>query len=222
MSCNWTYEHYCFCLRQARDKGYYVTSFQEAESISQNKPLIILRHDIDSSLPRALNMARIEKEHGVRATYFVRVHASSYNVFEYNTYKALKEIHSLGHEIGLHFEAIDFGFINGEDPREVFLREKKVLELALDISIVSAAAHGEHSPAGPSHNRSFFKGTGMSKRQAGILFDAYSKEYTENMKYISDSFGYWREGCMCRHIGKYLQVQILVHPCWWFKEHLFE
>ncbi len=220
MTCSWTYEHYCYCLQQAKDKGYSIISFEEVKNISQNQPFIILRHDIDCYLYRALNMARIENKLGVRATYFVRVHALSYNVFEYNAYKALKEIHSLGHEIGLHFESIDFSYITGENPREVFLREKKVLEMVLDISIVSAAAHGEHSPAGPRHNRSFFKS--ISKKQAGIHYDAYDKTFIRDMKYISDSFGYWREGCMCTHIGKYPQMQILVHPCWWFKDHLFE
>ncbi len=220
MTCSWTYEHYRSCIAKAREHGYALLPFKEVASYPETQPLIILRHDIDRSLSRALTMARMEKELGVRATYFVRVHAPTYNVFEYNTYRALQEIRSLGHEIGLHFEAVDFGHINGEAPLEVFQREKAVLETALNITVVSAAAHGEHSRSGPGHNRDFFQC--FTKEQVGIKYDAYDTAFTREMKYISDSSGIWREGCMCNHIGKYPRLQILVHPCWWFKDHPFE
>lgn len=220
MNCSWTYEHYCSCLEMAKEQGYAISSIQEAERFTDKQPLIILRHDIDRSIPKALNMARTENALGIRATYFVRVHASSYNIFEYNAYMALKEILSLGHEIGLHFEAVDFTHITGEDPLDIFLREKQVLETVLNIPVVTAAAHGEHSPAGTQHNRSFFDN--ISKETVGIRHNAYEKVFFGDMKYISDSFGFWREGCMCNHIGRYPRMQILVHPCWWFKDHLFE
>lgn len=220
MACSWTYEHYSFCIQKARAEGYTLSPFKEVGCYQQHHPLIILRHDIDCSIPRALNMARMEKQLGIRATYFVRVHARAYNIFEYNTYQALKEIISLGHEIGLHLEAVDFAHITAENPLDVFRREKNVLETVLNTAIISTAAHGEHSPAGPRHNRNFF--ADISKQEAGIQYDAYEASFTREMKYISDSSGRWQEGCMCKHIGKYPRLQILVHPCWWFKNHLFE
>jgi hypothetical protein len=220
VTCSWTYEHYSNCIQKARAEGYALVSFKEMSSYQMDHPLIVLRHDIDYSLQKALNMARMEKYLGVHATYFIRVHARSYNIFEYKNYLALKEIASLGHEIGLHLEAIDFAYITGEHPLDVFQREKKVLEAVLNTAIISVSAHGEHSPAGPRHNRSFFDS--ISKKEAGIQYDAYEAPFTMAMKYISDSSGRWREGCMCKHIGKYPRLQILTHPCWWFKEHLFE
>lgn len=220
-TCSWNYAHYSACLLRAKEQGYVIIPFQEVESITENQQFIILRHDIERSISRALGMARLENSLGIRATYFVRVHAASYNIFEYNNYQALQEILSLGHEIGLHFEAIDFAhIIETENPEEVFLREKRVLETILKISVRSAAAHGEHTSAGSQHNRSFFEKT--PKEEVGIWYNAYDPVFTREIKYISDSFGMWRENCMCKHLGKEPRLQILVHPCWWFKDNLFE
>lgn len=220
MSCSWNYEHYRSCLLQAQEQGYVIVPFQEVENINKNQPFLILRHDLERSVSRALAMARLENSMGLRATYFVRVHAPTYNIFTYNTYKALKEMQSYGHELGLHFETLDFSQITGEKPREVFLREKKVLETVLDSAVMSAAAHGEHTSVGLEHNRSFFDT--ISKEEVGIHNDAYDPAFTKEIKYLSDSFGFWREGCLCKHLGQYPRMQVLIHPCWWFKDNLFE
>lgn len=206
MTCSWTYDHYSFCIQKARGHGYALIPFNEITLYKQDQPLIILRHDIDYSIQRALNVARLEKSLGVRATYFIRVHAQTYNIFEYNNYLALKEIISLGHEIGLHLEAIDFAHITADDPLDVFQREKKVLETVLKTTIISAAAHNEHIPAGNRRNSSFF--VIFNKKEAGIEYDAYDASFPKEIKYISDSSGRWREGCMCKHIGKYPRLQI--------------
>jgi len=218
--CTWTYEHYAFCIRKARSLGYAFSRFVDVKDYDESQPFIILRHDIDFSISRALAMARLERELEANSTFFVRVHAPTYNIFEYKTYRALREILLLGHEIGLHFEAMDFSHITDQDPRSVFMREKRVLETVLDISVVSAAAHGEHASAGSRHNRDFFKY--VPKETVDILYDAYDAFFTKNMKYLSDSAYRWREGCMCNHIGKYPRMQILTHPIWWFREHPYE
>ncbi len=220
-ACSWKYDHYRDCLQQAREQGYVIIPFREVGTLKEEQRFIILRHDIEHSVGKALAMARLEHEMGIQTTYFVRLHASTYNIFEYKAYHALKEIMAYGHEIGLHFEALDFAHIfPKEDSINVFLREKKVLETVLEITVHSAAAHGEHTAAGPRHNRSFFEN--VSKEEVGIWYDAYDSAYTREIKYISDSFGMWRENCMCTHLGKEPRLQILVHPYWWFKDNMFE
>ena len=111
----------------------------------------------------------------------------------------------------VRFGSMDLGHVAGENPRNVFLREKLVLETALDVPIVSVAAHAEHCQAGPMRNRSSF--TAFSKKEAGISYDAYDEFFTRDMKYIPDSTGNWRKVCMCEHSGNDSRMQILVHPC---------
>ena len=44
-----------------------------------------------------------------------------------------------------------------------------------------------------------------------------SEEFLKNVYYISDSVQNWRRGCMCQHIDKNFNFQILTHPIWWNK-----
>jgi hypothetical protein len=54
----------------------------------------------------------------------------------------------------------------------------------------------------------------------GNLNDAYDSRFFKEIKYISDSGQYWREGCMCHHVGVDDRMQILVHPEWWGEKTL--
>ncbi len=54
----------------------------------------IMRHDIDRKPGNALNTARIERELGLRATYYFRMNS---NVFRP---EIMREIEGMGHEVG--------------------------------------------------------------------------------------------------------------------------
>ena len=64
--------------------------------------VIILRHDVDKLPGNSLTFAEIEAERGIKGTYYFRTVPQSFDG------KIIKEIHSLGHEIGYHYE--DFVF----------------------------------------------------------------------------------------------------------------
>jgi hypothetical protein len=72
---------------------------------------VLLRHDTDSDIDGALRLARWEAERGYRATYFV-LHDDWYyrgnrdSLPSRYVRRRLGEIASLGHEIGLHNNAI--------------------------------------------------------------------------------------------------------------------
>lgn len=217
MDCSWQFAHYRECLSAAHSLGYELTTFRDYHRNSRKKKLIILRHDIDFSVPRALEFAKIERDLGIEATYFVRLHSPAYNPFEYKAYLILKEIQQMGHELGLHFEVFDFQAATGEDLIDIFRREKGALENILGVTLVSAAQHGDYTRVGPDYSHHFF--TQVNPKQVGIKYHTFDDRFFRQMKYISDSSGHWREGCMCQHIGKHPRMQILTHPCWWFHKH---
>src|SRR5947207_942721 len=66
---------------------------------------VLWRHDIDMSVHRALALAKIEHDEGVRASYFVYLHSTFYNALEPRIVDLLREIAALGHELGVHFDA---------------------------------------------------------------------------------------------------------------------
>ena len=200
--------HYRELIRTALNLGYRFATFSEHEQVSA-KRLFLMRHDIDLSVDLAANFARIEAELGIRATYFVRVHARHYNPFEYHTYKKLREIEALGHEIGLHYEP-GFADAVGENTEHMVRREKAIVEALLDHPIASAAAH---LPAKDGKTV-----TDANLASFGLKYEAYAPHFVEGFKYLSDSNGRWREGCLCGHLGEHDRLCVLIHPFWWFEK----
>jgi len=102
---------------------------------------LILRHDIDISLPAALKMAQIERDLGIKSTYFVLFSSKFYNVLEGNNTEILKEISKLGHEIGLHYHPAQYQSYN-RIPKKTLEIEIQLLEHLLNRKVHSIARHG--------------------------------------------------------------------------------
>ena len=96
---DFTEEHYINIIKLAKKK-YSFESF----TTKTKKPHVLWRHDVDSSIHRALKLAKIEKKLKVKSTYFLRLHSEWYNIFEKEVYEKINKIIKLGHFIGLHFE----------------------------------------------------------------------------------------------------------------------
>jgi hypothetical protein len=212
MICNFKYEHYKDILFRALDMGFKVVPFSEVNLHSSHEKLLVVRHDVDRIIRKALIMAEIENSLGIKSTYFFRVHGR-YNLFEYENYIILKNIMDFEHEIGLHFEAHDFELCFGEEEVSVFLREKAILESIIQQEIQSVSEHGI---PGKDWNSHFF--TRNTKLSVGIKQHPFD-EVLGNMKYLSDSTGVWREGCICNHLSNYTRIQCLMHPNHWFEKH---
>jgi hypothetical protein len=211
--------HYKEVLLQWQDQGYLCTSFKDLPNNKAAENLLVLRHDLDFErcMTNALFMAEIEHEIGAKATYFVRLHSDAYNPLEFKAYLTLKAILKMGHEIGLHFEAYEFSQLTHDPEAEVFGKEKRLLETALDVDIVSACEHGDYHRFESKGFQRFFER--HDAKALGILHDPYHPNYFSDMKYLSDSNQKWREGCFCKHIGLHRRVHVATHPGFWFNKH---
>jgi hypothetical protein len=201
--CGFSYGHYRDLLRSARER-YAFASFDEPPT--GGKPFILLRHDLDFSLEPALILARLEAELQVRSTYFVLLHAH-YNPFGDPAFASLREIVGLGHRLGLHYDP-SFYARNELPASETIRRESATLEDRFGSRVSVVAAHNPGRAPRPD---------GLD---LGGLLDAYSPAFTVQMKYLSDSCQFWREGCACGFIdpSRYPRLQVLVHPIWWSEE----
>src|SRR3989338_6927946 len=210
--CNFLLKHYEENLRLALKKGYKFMTIKEfGEEFESKKKIpekmIVLRHDIDFDLGLSIRMASIENKHGIRSTYFVRLHAKYYSPFSADNYAILMKLIDFGHEIGLHF---DFGFAKlfSEDPKKRLLKDKNIFENLIGAKVDSVSMH---EPARTGTNLD-----GMNLEKIGIKHNAYSDIFLKNLKYISDSSARWREGCMCEFIKRDTShIYILTHPFWW-------
>jgi len=205
--CDFTMRHYREILETAREMGYEFSTFADHESVTAPRRFL-MRHDIDLSIDNCLSFGRVEHELGIASTYFVRLHARMYNPFEFHTYRKLRELEKLGHELALHYEP-GFAVAVDEDELQMVRREKAILEAVLDHPVVSASAHlpGKSGKTVTEANASSFE----------LRYEAYAPRFMEGFKYLSDSNGRWREGCVCGHLGKHERLCVLTHGWWWFE-----
>jgi len=95
MSCAFDLTHY----RELLEPGKYTWATFDREPRAGD---LFLRHDVDLSLDAALAMARIERELGARATYFLMTEGRFYNLGSHAGRDAIAELRDLGHAVGLH------------------------------------------------------------------------------------------------------------------------
>jgi hypothetical protein len=179
-------------------------------------PKVILRHDIDISLAKACQMAEVEAEYGLRATYMVINNGLLYSLTDVSSRAMLHQLMAMGHEVALHF---DIGAVrsNGTGPVEIETQIDnacKQLEDVLGSLVESVSFHRPGSYDGPLSNliRGPFFIAGRINAYAADLLDWY----------LSDSKGSWRDG---EPLPKLLSpvkslLQLLIHPIWWGEEHM--
>ena len=98
MTCRFDLEHYRELLAAARDGDYRFALFEHEPEQGD----IFLRHDVDLSLEAAVELAEVEADAGVIATYFLMTQSVFYNLASPIGVRALNRLRELGHAVGLH------------------------------------------------------------------------------------------------------------------------
>lgn len=199
-----TYEAYIELISLLKRNDYIFSKYTNFNKISEP---VILRHDVDISLEKALDMAKLEYQKGVSSTYFVLLSTNFYNIFSKESNEILFEIMDLGHEIGLHFDEKRYEIKDEEDLEKYIQYEKDVLERAFnkEINVVSM-----HRPS---------KWILENDIQFKSIINTYSTEFLHHFKYVSDSRMHWREDIISViKSNDYDKLHILTHPFWYANE----
>lgn len=205
--CDFSIEHYREIIKQAQSVGYRFYFFSEwVGGIAHGERTILLRHDVDVSLEKARRFAEVEADLGVRATYFLRLHSRYYQLLTPESWPHLCALSEMNHEIGLHYEC-QFYERMGADHLEMLARDATIFSSIVGKPIQGCAAHLP-SRYKPLDTRTI--------RSVGLAYEAYGPEFTQERKYISDSRGHWREGCLCQWLGRADHITALIHPVLWF------
>lgn len=198
---DFTTADYTNILKKIRDTGHEFTNFVTP---SIKNKYAILRHDIDFSLHDALRMAQIENEIGVRTTYFTLLTAPYYNPLSDESVSILKEIISLGHEVGLHYDASGFETLTDDERRSRVATLASTLGNHIDQEVKCIA---QHKPASTNIRPTF-----------PDFVDAYEPRFFSDIPYISDSRRMFRIKDVFEFIETTDKFQILIHPLWWKNE----
>lgn len=201
-----TYEGYSGLLKKIKQYGYAVVSYDNCNLMAK---CVILRHDIDYDLTKTIRIGEIEKEMGVKSTYFLLLSSDFYNVFSASGACIIDKIQDYGHDIGLHFDEQRYQdqFGCADRIREHILEEARILEKAVGKPVTKVSMHR------PS------KEIIESDLTIPGMINTYSRKFVNDYKYVSDSRRRWREPVEEYIINEtYNKIQILTHPFWYNKE----
>jgi hypothetical protein len=172
-----------------------------------SEPHVLWRHDVDYSVHRAVVLARLEAEMGLRATYFLSLHSDLYNLLEPAVHTRAREIAALGHWLGVHF---DPGFHADRTLPALAGRaawEARLLEDALDAPVRVLSLH----------NPSVSGTEDLDVEELGGLVHAGARSIRDRYAYVSDSNGYWRFERLPEVLAasEHQRLHVLTHPEWW-------
>lgn len=175
-----------FCKSLA-EKGLFSVTAKSLlnETLSGNNLIhhnrwVNLKHDVESTPEKALQLARIEAKYGHRATYYVQ----SYLMIEDNQ-SLFHEIQKLGHEVTYHHDVMDGskGDLDGAltifaDNLENFYR--------LGFKVETVCQHG--NPMSTFENRDFFR-SDITRARYPLMADImvnFGDKIQQKYVYISD------------------------------------
>lgn len=196
-----TYDGYLRLINLLKEKNYHFCDYLNCDEYDK---AVIFRHDIDNSLKKALKIAKLEHENNIISTFFVLLSTNFYNVFSKEPNEILKEIMSLGHQIGLHFDEKRYEIPSVKELEYWVERESDILGNAIgkEIKVVSM-----HRPS---------KWVLENDIQFEGIINSYSKKFLLDFKYLSDSRMYWREDVLgIIESEKYDNLHILTHSFWY-------
>ena len=197
---DFSFDSYRALLAHIRASGHAICPLG---SVPASGRYVILRHDIDYSVARALEMAELEHELGVRATVFLMLASPYYNLLDEENLRAARRIVELGHEIGFHYDTdLIVAADQGAAAREV-IRQAEFVAATLGTTITTVAQHN------PSV-------TATRIRVPGYI-DAYDPKYFTEIAYLSDSRRLFGTPDVYRFFADHERCQLLIHPLWWHR-----
>jgi len=239
-----TWSQYQELLSKLKEDKFTVLPINEMRyTFSKSKVIVGLRHDIDFNPFKALEMVKIEKENGIKSTYFILATSEYYGhfgIFGFTRNKGMeqlyKELYDNGAEIGIHNDLLTVMITYKLDP---FLFNKDELSFykSLNIPVYGTVAHGSPIAKNTVPNYMIFSDFAKQKSldYEGDIYPLgqhtlkeYGYEYEANFIdfniYLSDSRGKWNDPDGLDGILHKLdscksgdRIQILAHPDWWGK-----
>lgn len=174
--------------------GYRFITFEELvrnNSEYEKQPVLVLRHDVDRLTKNTLKMAEIENDMGIKGTYYFRSVPQSYNE------KIIKQLNSLGHEIGYHYETMDQikygGFRFSSKPKEEMIDEaydlfcKELEKFRKVVPVTTICMHG--SPKSKWDNKIIWEK--YDYKSLGIVGEPYLDIDWNQTGYLTDTGRRW-------------------------------
>jgi hypothetical protein len=192
-----------------------------SDYLSNDQPttrFVLLRHDADFDARKAIPLAALEAERGLRATYYFRGphHRRSFNI------EIMQQIAAMGHEIGYHYETLDSCEGNFEEAIRLFEAQLQAFrDAGFNIDTVSAHGNPRVKKNNYKTNEDLIHHDLMLCRRNKLLGDAGYPRASSDLIYISDVGVRFRGIGTARHLRELLskdslkRLYLLTHPDYW-------
>ena len=134
-------------------KGFRIGRLRDTLE-GEARPDVMLRHDVDHQLDKALHFAELEAELGLSATYYLLPpgdYKKSKNYYGRLLFgrnwrsgalkAAVRKLTAMGHEVGLHTDLVQMASLTGRMPQDLLAEELAWLRKA-GADVIGTAAHG--------------------------------------------------------------------------------
>lgn len=147
---------------------------------------LVLKHDVETDVPRAYKMAEIEAKYGHCGVYYVQ----AYLLSDPRNIQLLSQIQSMGHEVSYHYDVMDACKGNIDEALIEFEKNRKLFENN-GFTIKTLCQHGNPivERIGYTSNRDFFRNATVQEMYpdlSDIMVDFKKKACTE-YTYFSDA-----------------------------------
>lgn len=140
-----------FCKRLAV-KG--VKSIPTREILTSTANYVVLKHDVETNVPKAYRLATIEHKYGHKGSYYVQ----AYLMHDEKNILMLREMQEMGHEISYHYDVMDSCKGDLNKAIKEFADNKQIFEKkGFVISTVCQHGNPVVERVGYTSNRDFFR-----------------------------------------------------------------
>ncbi len=175
---DFTLKKYKELLITLKNENYNFQRFDEFLS-KPNKKAVILRHDVDLLPKNSLRFAKIQHELDIVGTYYFRAVPESWDE------AIIREIASLGHEIGYHYENLTT--CNGDLEQAIFDFENNLTNLRKLAPVTTICMHG--SPMSKYDSKDIWNTFNYSNYK--VIGTPYFNVDFNNVFYLTDTGRRW-------------------------------
>lgn len=152
----------------------------------QKEKYLVLKHDVETDVSRALELAKIEHKYGHCGSFYVQ----AYLMQKPENTEMLREMQSYGAEISYHYDVMDSNKGDIEKAISEFEENRQIFE-GSGFRIVTVCQHGNPvvERVGYTSNRDFFRNAAVQERYpeiADIMVD-FKEKFETDYTYYSDA-----------------------------------
>ena len=144
-----------------------IRSIPAREVSPQQTSFFVLKHDVETDVNKAYEIAKIEKNYGHKGSYYVQ----AYLLNDEKNISLLKEMQEMGHEISYHYDVLDASKGDINIATDVFETDRKKFEqLGFPLSTVCQHGNPIIERTGYHSNRDFFRNSDIQKKYPDIRY----------------------------------------------------